>query len=53
MEVELISPHFLLFDTSKPLFFEMCLVRNIKAFLCPNMIKKKFDIVDYSERHSE
>ena len=45
-----ISPHFLLFDTSKPVFFLMFLLRNIKAYLCPNMIK--LDGVDFKECRS-
>ena len=42
---------FLLFDTSKPLFFQMFSLRSIKANLCPNMIN--FDGVNFSERRSE
>ena len=31
--------------------FEIFLLRSIKAYLCPNIIK--FDIVDFIERRSE
>ena len=45
------SPHFLLFDTSKPvIFFQMCLIRTTTAYPCPNI---KFDAVDASECRSE
>ena len=36
------------FEASKPLFFQICLIRSIIAYLCPNV---KFDTVDFS--HSE
>ena len=44
---------FLPFDSSKPLllFFQMFLLRSIKAYLCPNMID--FHGVDFSECRSE
>ena len=44
---------FLLFDTSKPLslFFQIFLLRSIKAYTCPNMIN--FDGVNFSEHRSE
>ena len=46
-----ISPGFLIFNKSNPLIFEMCFMRRIVAYLCPNMIN--FDGVDFSERRSE
>ena len=46
-----ISPHFLLIDTSKPLFFQMFSLRSVKAYLCPNMIN--FDGVKFREHRSE
>ena len=42
---------FLLFDTFKPLFFQMFLLRSIKAYLCPNTIN--FGRVDFTECRSE
>ena len=43
---------FLLFDTRKSCFFEIFLLRSIKAyFMCPNIIN--FDSVDFSERRPE
>ena len=33
------------------MFFQIFLLRSIKAYLCPNMIK--FDGVNFSERRSE
>ena len=41
----------LLIDSSKHLFFEMCLVRSTIANLCPIMIH--FDALDFSECRSE
>ena len=46
-----ISPHFLLFETSKPLFCQIRLLRSIEAYLCPNMIH--FDGVGFRECRSE
>ena len=39
---------FLLFATRKSCVFQIFLLRNIKAYLCPNIIN--FDSVDFSER---
>ena len=41
---------FLIFDTRKSCFFQIFLLRSIKAYLCPNI---NFDSVDFSERRSE
>ena len=46
------SPHFSPFWHKQTLvFFQMFLLRNIKAYLCPKIIH--FDGVDFSERRSE
>ena len=44
-------PILVLFDLTKRLFFQMCLVRSTIAKLCPNMIH--FDALDFSECRSE
>ena len=41
----------LLYDTRKSCVFQIFLLRNIKAYLCPNIIY--FDAVDFSERRPE
>ena len=43
-----IKPYFLLFEARISCIFLIFLLRNIKAYLCPNMIN--FDAVDFSER---
>ena len=52
LKIDLLRFHriYLLFDWSKLLFFEMCLLINLPN-LCPNM--NQFDAVDFSECHSE
>ena len=42
---------FPVFDKSNPLIFQMCSMRSIIAYLCPNIIN--FDVVEFSERRSE
>ena len=41
----------LLFETRKSCVFQIFLLRSIKAYFCPNIIK--FDSVDFSERRPE
>ena len=44
---------FLLFDTNKPFFLQMFLLRSIKACLRPNTWMINFDAVDFSECRPE
>ena len=47
----MIKPYFLLFEARISSVFLIFLLRNIKAYLCPNMVN--FDAVDFSERRPE
>ena len=46
-----LTPVFSLFDARKSCVFQIFLLRSIKAYVCPNIIK--FDSVDFSGRRPE